>query len=86
MTPTANIFFHNDCLAGARIVNIPKVSFGGGGCSAGGAQYLIEELCLLKEVCEILVRVEEFDPTDYTCRGLPAATRTLAVAAECALP
>ena len=72
------------CPAGKRIVNVPRVSYGGGGCSSGGAQFLVEQICLLQEACDIMVADSEFDPTDYACRGVPPAERVLTVAAECA--
>lgn len=74
------------CPPGTRIVNIPRVSYGGSGCSSGGAQFLVEQLCLLQEECNIGVVDAEFDPTDYTCRGVPLAERVLAITAECAAP
>ena len=75
------------CAPGSRIVNVPKVSYGGAGggsCSAGGAQYLVEQQCLLQATCEVDVVDAEFDPTDYTCRGIAPADRVLQVTAECA--
>eukprot|EP01051_Picozoa_sp_SAG22_P001128 SAG22_NODE_41_length_25488_cov_6.133719_3_plen_299_part_00 len=74
------------CPSGARIVNVPRVTYGGGGCSAGGAQYLVERLCLLRTACEVSVDDAEFDPTDYACRGVPTAARVLTVEFECATP
>ena len=43
------------CPAGSMIVNIPQATYGADGCSSGGAQYLAEALCLLKEACKIQV-------------------------------
>ena len=72
------------CPAGSRIVNVPEARYGGGGCSSGGAQYLVEKLCLLQEVCSVPVDDAEFDPTDYTCRAVSEQDRVLTVSVECA--
>ena len=74
------------CPAGLRIVNIPRLTYGADGCSSGGAQYLVEQLCLLQESCVFDVSDAEFDPTDYTCRGVLAAERVLTATVECAAP
>ena len=74
------------CPAGSRIVNIPHATYGADGCSSGGAQYLAEALCLLKEACKIQVLDAALDPAGQTCRGVAAARRVLIVAAECAAP
>ena len=74
------------CPAGSRIVNIPQATYGADGCSSGGAQYLAEALCLLKEACKIQVLDAALDPAGQTCRGVAAARRVLTVAAECAAP
>lgn len=52
----------------------------------GGAQFLVEELCLLRESCDIAVEDAQFDPTDYACRAVAPANRVLSVTAECAAP
>ena len=74
------------CPAGSRITNIPQLTYGADGCSSGGAQFLVEQLCLLKKACEVDVSDAEFDPTDYTCRGVLAAERVLTATVECAAP
>jgi hypothetical protein len=74
------------CSSGMRIVNVPRVIYGGGGCSSGGAQFLVERLCLLRQACDVAVDDAEFDPTDYACRGVPTAERVLTVTVECAAP
>jgi hypothetical protein len=74
------------CPAGWQIVNIPQVRYGGGGCSSGGAHYLVESTCMLEEVCHVQVEDEIFDPTQYSCRAVSEENRVLTVTAECAAP
>ena len=51
------------CPAGARILNVPRVSYGADGCSSGGAQYVVETRCLLQRECEVAVDDTILGPT-----------------------
>ena len=71
------------CPAGARILNVPRVSYGADGCSSGGAQYVVETRCLLQRECEVPVDDMILDPTQYTCRGVAVEDKVLHIEAEC---
>ena len=51
------------CPAGARILIVPRVSYGADGCSSGGAQYVVETRCLLQRECEVAVDDTILGPT-----------------------
>eukprot|EP01046_Picozoa_sp_COSAG06_P033493 COSAG06_NODE_3422_length_5370_cov_2.834187_3_plen_670_part_00 len=70
-------------LGSGRILNIPKATYGADGCSSGGAQFLLEKLCMLKATCTIPVLDSVFDPAKQICRGVAAVRRVLEVVVEC---
>ena len=61
---------------------IQEVRGVGNGCPSGGAQFVVEQLCLLREACNIKIVGVEFDPTDYACHTVSLAECVLAMTAE----